>query len=63
MTEEIPSQLQVEYEQAMAELKCHMERLFRNAGESPEITRLRLSILNYRLPSARPAGGDVETRK
>lgn len=63
MTEEIPSRLQVEYEQAMAELQHHMERLFRHAGKSPEITRLRLSILNYRLPSTRPAGEDVEIRK
>jgi hypothetical protein len=34
---------------AMGELQRHMEHLFRKAGDSPEVTRLRLAVLSYRL--------------
>ena len=63
MTEENPSRRQAEYEQVMTDLQHHTEHLFRNAGESPEVKRLRLSILNYRLLSIGTAREDTETQE
>lgn len=60
MTEENSSQHQAEYEQTRAELQRHMEHIFRKAGESPEVKRLRLSILNYRLSQIKKADDDAE---
>lgn len=45
---------------ATTELQCHMEHLFRKAGDSPEVKRLRLSILNYRLSASQKTEGTQE---
>jgi hypothetical protein len=42
----LPSQ--DEMASARTELQRHLEHLFRKAGDSPEVIRLRLAVLDYR---------------